>query len=93
MLDLLAAPRPPDSYAFDGFWLDIGRPDDYDQANENFRHLRRLLLPGEADENVIDLPPHAASAPAAAAAAAPAAAAAAAPAAAPAATGARSAVV
>ena len=24
------------SFAFDGYWLDIGRPDDYDRANDEF---------------------------------------------------------
>jgi len=30
------ARHPARSYAFDGFWLDIGRPDDYDRANSEF---------------------------------------------------------
>jgi NDP-sugar pyrophosphorylase family protein len=28
---------------FDGFWLDIGRPDDYDSANENYQELKSRL--------------------------------------------------
>lgn len=28
---------------FDGFWLDIGRPDDYDHANETFAELKAKL--------------------------------------------------
>lgn len=28
---------------FDGFWLDIGRPDDYDRANETFPELKAKL--------------------------------------------------
>ena len=32
------------SYAFDGYWLDIGRPDDYNQANEDFPSLRDRIL-------------------------------------------------
>lgn len=28
---------------FDGFWLDIGRPDDYDRANENYLALRKKI--------------------------------------------------
>lgn len=28
---------------FDGFWLDIGRPDDYDYANENYAELKKEL--------------------------------------------------
>jgi NDP-sugar pyrophosphorylase family protein len=45
VLDLLAAGRPPASYQFDGFWLDIGRPEDYDRANAEFAGLRAHLLP------------------------------------------------
>jgi NDP-sugar pyrophosphorylase family protein len=44
--DLLAAGRNPASYAFDGYWLDIGRPEDYDRANSEFVRLRSHLLPG-----------------------------------------------
>ncbi len=46
VLDLLAAGRQPASYPFDGYWLDIGRPDDYDRANAEFGELRARLLPG-----------------------------------------------
>jgi len=28
---------------FDGFWLDIGRPEDYDNANENYQELKAKL--------------------------------------------------
>ena len=48
VLDLLDRGEPPASYAFEGFWLDIGRPDDYDRANAEFSRLRNLLLPGRA---------------------------------------------
>jgi NDP-sugar pyrophosphorylase family protein len=46
VLDLLAAGRNPASYEFDGYWLDIGRPEDYDRANSEFVRLRSHLLPG-----------------------------------------------
>jgi NDP-sugar pyrophosphorylase family protein len=46
VLDLLDRGDHPSSYSFDGYWLDIGRPDDYDEANRNFDQLRRILLPG-----------------------------------------------
>jgi len=46
VLDLLERDEPPASLAFDGFWLDIGRPDDYDRANAEFGTLRQVLLPG-----------------------------------------------
>ena len=44
VLDLLATGTGPDEYRFDGRWLDIGRPDDYDRANAEFELLGPLLL-------------------------------------------------
>lgn len=46
VLDLLARKTAPASHPFTGYWLDIGRPDDYDQANQQFESLKDLLLPG-----------------------------------------------
>jgi NDP-sugar pyrophosphorylase family protein len=46
VLDLLAADRPPHAYEFDGYWLDIGRPDDYDRANAEFTSRKQMLLKG-----------------------------------------------
>ncbi|MFJ8311481.1 MULTISPECIES: sugar phosphate nucleotidyltransferase [unclassified Streptomyces] len=46
VLDLLKSETPPHAYAFDGYWLDIGRPDDYDRANAEFTTHRSLLLKG-----------------------------------------------
>ena len=46
VLDLLASGRQPASFQFEGYWLDIGRPEDYDRANEEFPRLRDRLLPG-----------------------------------------------
>jgi NDP-sugar pyrophosphorylase family protein len=45
VLDLLGLKTPPGSFAFNGFWLDIGRPDDYDRANDEFATLAPVLLP------------------------------------------------
>jgi NDP-sugar pyrophosphorylase family protein len=45
VLALLAQGRQPKSYEFDGYWLDIGRPDDYERANEEFPATRHVLLP------------------------------------------------
>jgi NDP-mannose synthase len=45
VLDLLARQEPPRAHRFDGYWLDIGRPDDYDEANRRFDELRPVLLP------------------------------------------------
>lgn len=39
MLDSLAASRRVDIRLFDGYWLDIGRPDDYEHADANFSDL------------------------------------------------------
>ncbi|MEU3046743.1 MULTISPECIES: nucleotidyltransferase family protein [unclassified Streptomyces] len=46
VLDLLKAENPPHAYEFDGYWLDIGRPDDYDRANAEFTSRKSLLLKG-----------------------------------------------
>lgn len=46
VLDLLRRGMPPQEYAFDGYWLDIGRPDDYDRANAEFDLIRGSLLKG-----------------------------------------------
>ncbi|HEY3608343.1 MAG TPA: nucleotidyltransferase family protein [Pseudonocardiaceae bacterium] len=46
IIDLLAKRQPPDEYGFDGYWLDIGRPDDYDRANAEFDSVRGSLLKG-----------------------------------------------
>ncbi|CAM4089770.1 sugar phosphate nucleotidyltransferase [Kibdelosporangium persicum] len=45
VLDLLAKNEPPAAYDFGGYWLDIGRPDDYDEANREFERLRPILVP------------------------------------------------
>jgi NDP-sugar pyrophosphorylase family protein len=46
VIDLLKAGTPPHAYEFDGYWLDIGRPDDYDRANAEFTTRKSLLLKG-----------------------------------------------
>jgi NDP-sugar pyrophosphorylase family protein len=50
VLDLLEQGRPPATHDFDGFWLDIGRPEDYDEANRSFATLRPVLLPERVRE-------------------------------------------
>jgi NDP-mannose synthase len=44
ILDLLDAGGTPRAYLFNGFWLDIGRPEDYDQANQEFPIRRPSLI-------------------------------------------------
>jgi NDP-mannose synthase len=45
VLDLLRRNLRPQAFEFDGYWLDIGRPEDYDEANRRFEELRPVLLP------------------------------------------------
>lgn len=45
---LIAAGDKVASYPFEGYWLDIGRPDDYATAIDEFESRRALFLPGEA---------------------------------------------
>ncbi|WFE29867.1 sugar phosphate nucleotidyltransferase [Solwaraspora sp. WMMD791] len=45
MTDLIDRGDPPAAYDFDGYWLDIGRPEDYDEANRTFATLAPILLP------------------------------------------------
>ena len=43
MIDGLAKDEPIDIRPFSGYWLDIGRPDDYEYADENFTELAAKL--------------------------------------------------
>jgi NDP-sugar pyrophosphorylase family protein len=43
MIDSLAENRRVDIRPFDGYWLDIGRPDDYEYADTNFSDLATRL--------------------------------------------------
>ena len=53
---LLAAGRNVASYPFEGYWLDIGRPDDYATAIDEFESRRDEFLPGERPQ-VVAMPP------------------------------------
>jgi len=44
VLDLLRGGDNPTTYPFTGFWLDIGRPEDYDEANRSFAEIAPRLL-------------------------------------------------
>ena len=45
MTSLIEQGQYPADYPFDGYWLDIGRPEDYDEANRTFEAQRDILLP------------------------------------------------
>ena len=47
VLKMLAAGEKVLGYAFDGYWMDLGRPDDYAQATEDFASMREQFLPEE----------------------------------------------
>ena len=44
MLDLLSKNKPIKLYEFNGYWLDIGKPDDYIKAIDDFEVLKDRLL-------------------------------------------------
>lgn len=44
---LISAGRRVVAYPFEGYWQDLGRPDDYEQAVHDFETMRRRFLPEE----------------------------------------------
>lgn len=46
MLDLIKADKKVRVRSFDGYWLDIGRPDDYMQAIEQFEAMKTKFIDG-----------------------------------------------
>lgn len=44
MLDLISADKPAMVRRYEGYWLDIGRPDDYAQAIEEFESMKSRFL-------------------------------------------------
>jgi NDP-sugar pyrophosphorylase family protein len=44
---LIAAGEKVAGYNFDGYWQDLGRPDDYEQATKDFDHMRAQFLRDE----------------------------------------------
>jgi NDP-sugar pyrophosphorylase family protein len=47
MKDLLSKDEPVTVQPYEGYWLDIGRPDDYERAIEEFEQRRHQFLPAE----------------------------------------------
>jgi NDP-mannose synthase len=45
VLKMLAAHEKVVGYVFDGYWMDLGRPDDYQQANQDFSTMQKQFLP------------------------------------------------
>lgn len=44
ILRLIAAGEKVAGYPFDGYWQDLGRPDDYEQAMQEFEMMKPLIL-------------------------------------------------
>jgi len=47
VLKLIDSGEKVSGYRFDGYWMDLGRPDDYAQAAEDFIKMRSQFLPEE----------------------------------------------
>ncbi|HAV78796.1 MAG TPA: nucleoside-diphosphate-sugar pyrophosphorylase, partial [Anaerolineae bacterium] len=47
VLKMLEAGEKIVGYAFEGYWMDLGRPDDYAQAADDFVSMRKKFLPEE----------------------------------------------
>lgn len=50
VLKLIAKGKRIRAYPYDGYWLDIGRPDDYERASREFDAHRDRFLPRETSE-------------------------------------------
>ncbi len=45
ILKLIDRGETVNGYTFDGYWMDLGRPDDYAQANQDFCNMKKQFLP------------------------------------------------
>ena len=45
ILKLIAAGEKVVGYPFQGYWMDLGRPDDYERANQDFKDMKLQFLP------------------------------------------------
>jgi len=45
ILKLIAAGEKVIGYPFKGYWMDLGRPDDYERANQDFTNMKLQFLP------------------------------------------------
>lgn len=52
---LLAEGQPVGSYLHDGYWLDIGRPDDYERAQQDYEGIKARLLPRDDSTRSVQL--------------------------------------
>ena len=45
ILNLISRGEKVNGYSFDGYWMDLGRPDDYVQANQDFISMKKKFFP------------------------------------------------
>jgi NDP-sugar pyrophosphorylase family protein len=45
VLKLIASGEKVVAHPFDGYWMDLGRPDDYEKANQDFNNMKLQFLP------------------------------------------------
>jgi len=60
---LMHAGEPVLGYPHEGYWLDLGRKEDYERAVDDFVQMRSIFLPGEACEATDDRGGHGPSQP------------------------------
>ena len=51
VLKLIEDGQPVGSYLYEGYWLDIGRHEDYERAIADFERIEPLLLPGSVSSS------------------------------------------
>jgi NDP-mannose synthase len=56
MLKLIAAGEQVYSYPFDGYWMDLGRTSDYEQAISDFDQIKDMLLGEQSSPEVFKTP-------------------------------------
>ena len=54
VLRLLDAKEPVGHYLYDGYWLDIGRHDDYEKAIAEYEELKDTLWPDADPEPAVE---------------------------------------
>ena len=47
---LIAAGERVAVYEFNGYWEDLGRPDDYERASKDFENMRAQFLPNNCGD-------------------------------------------
>jgi len=54
VLDRIEDDDPPRAVEFDGMWLDLGRPEEYAEADRRWPELEKILLPDQESTGSVD---------------------------------------